>query len=46
MAMVVSVPKFSYLLYTKRDYFNVSIMNCPFLSSNISSAPAYGVYVS
>ena len=30
-------------LYDKRDYFNFPI---PFLSSNIPSAPAYGVYVS
>ena len=33
-------------IYDKRDDFNFPIHNFPFLSSNISSAPAYGVYVS
>ena len=33
-------------LYNKRDDFNFPIINFPFLSSNIPSAPAYGVYVS
>ena len=33
-------------LYDKRDDFNFPIANFPFLSSNIPSAPAYGVYVS
>ena len=33
-------------LYEKRDDFNFLIVNFPFLSSNIPSAPAYGVYVS
>ena len=33
-------------LYEKRDDFNFPIVNFPFLSSNIPSAPAYGVYVS
>jgi hypothetical protein len=33
-------------LYDKRDDFNFPIINFPFLSSNIPSAPAYGVYVS
>ena len=33
-------------LYDKRDDFNFPIVNFPFLSSNILSAPAYGVYVS
>ena len=32
-------------LYDKRDDFNFPIVNFPFLSSNIPSAPAYGVYV-
>ena len=32
--------------YDKRDDFNFPIVNFPFLSSNIPSAPAYGVYVS
>ena len=33
-------------LYDKRDDFNFPIVNFPFLSSNIPSAPAYDVYVS
>ena len=33
-------------LYDRRDDFNFPIVNFPFLSSNIPSAPAYGVYVS
>ena len=33
-------------LFDKRDDFNFPIVNFPFLSSNIPSAPAYGVYVS
>ena len=33
-------------LYDKRDDFNFPIVNFPFLSSNIPSAPEYGVYVS
>ena len=33
-------------LYDKRDDFNFPIVNFPFLSSNIPSASAYGVYVS
>ena len=33
-------------LYDKRDDFNFPIVNFLFLSSNIPSAPAYGVYVS
>ena len=33
-------------LYNKRDDFNFPIVNFPFLSSNIPSAPAYDVYVS
>ena len=33
-------------LYEKRDDFNFPIVNFPFLSRNIPSAPAYGVYVS
>ena len=32
-------------LYDKRDEFNFPIVNFSFLSSNIPSAPAYGVYV-
>jgi len=33
-------------LYDKRDDFNLSIVNYPFLDSNIPSSPAYGVYMS
>ena len=33
-------------IYDKRDYFNFHITNFPFLSSNIPSSPAYGVFIS
>ena len=33
-------------LYDKRDDFNFHITNFPFLSSNIPSLPAYGVFIS
>ena len=33
-------------LYVKRDDFNFSVVNFPFLCSNIPSSPAYGVFVS
>ena len=33
-------------LYNKRDDFNFPVVNFPFLSSNIPSAHAYGVYIS
>ncbi|WP_435329616.1 hypothetical protein, partial [Klebsiella pneumoniae] len=33
-------------LYDKRDDFNFSIVNFPFLCSNIPASPAYGVFVS
>ena len=33
-------------LYDKRDDFDFPIVNFPLLSSNIPSAPVYGVYVS
>ncbi|KAK3090002.1 hypothetical protein FSP39_008377 [Pinctada imbricata] len=33
-------------LYDKRDDFDFSIINFPFLSSNIPSSPAYGVFIS
>ena len=33
-------------LYGKRDAFGFHIVNVPFMSSNIPSAPAYGVYAS
>ena len=33
-------------IYDKRDVSNVHITNFPFLSSNIPSSPAYGVFIS
>ena len=33
-------------LYDKHDDFNFNITNFPFLSSNIPSSPAYGVFIS
>ena len=33
-------------IYDKRDDFNFHITNFPFLCSNISSSPAYGVFIS
>ena len=33
-------------LYNKRDDLNVPIVNFPFICSNFSTAPAYGVYIS
>ena len=33
-------------IYDKRDDFNFPIVNFPFLSSNIPTSPAYGVFVS
>ena len=33
-------------LYDKRDDFSFSIVNFPYLCSNIPSSPAYSVYVS
>ena len=33
-------------LYDKRDAFGFHMVNFPFMSSNIPSAPAYGVYAS
>ena len=33
-------------IYDKRDYFNFHITNFSFLSSNIPSSPAYGVFIS
>jgi hypothetical protein len=33
-------------LYDKRDDFNFSIVNFPFICSNIPAAPACGVYIS
>ena len=31
-------------IYDKRDNFNFHITNCPFLSSNFPSLPAYGIF--
>jgi hypothetical protein len=31
-------------LYDKRDVFNFSIVNFPYLCNNIPASPAYGVY--
>ena len=33
-------------IYDKRDAFNFHITNFPFLSRNVTSSPAYGVYIS
>ena len=33
-------------IYDKRDDFNFHITNFPFVSSNIPSSPAYGVFIS
>ena len=33
-------------IYDKRDDFNFLIKNVPFMSSNISASPAYGVFIS
>ena len=33
-------------IYDKQDAFNFHITNFPFLSSNIPSSPAYGVFIS
>ena len=33
-------------IYDKRDYFNVPIVNFPFICSNIPAAPVSGVYIS
>jgi hypothetical protein len=33
-------------LYDKRDDFNFSIVNFPYMCSNIPASPAYGVYIS
>jgi hypothetical protein len=38
--------KLTTLLYDKRDDFNFSIVNFPFLCSNIPILPACGVYIS
>ena len=33
-------------LYDKRDDFNFHVTNFPFVSSNVPSSPAYGVFIS
>ena len=38
--------KYVTAVYDNRDSFNFSIVNFPYLSSNIPSKPAYGVYIS
>ena len=38
--------RYSTAVYDKRDNFNFNIVNFPYLSSNIPSGPAYGVYTS
>ena len=38
--------KYVTAVYDKRDSFNFAIVNFPYLSSNIPSKPAYGVYIS
>jgi hypothetical protein len=37
--------KITIQLYDKRDDFNFSIVNFPYLCSNIPASPAYGVYI-
>jgi len=32
-------------LYDKRDDLTFQMVNFPFISSNISASPAYGVYI-
>ena len=43
---IESVGQLRTSLYDKRDDFNFHITNFPFLSSNIPSSPAYGVFIS
>ena len=38
--------RFFTTIFDKRDNFNFDIVNFPFLSSNIPTNPAYGVYIS
>ena len=37
---------FAFCVHFKRDAFGFTIVNFPFMSNNISSAPEYGVYAS
>ena len=46
MVWFVNTNNFNTSLYDKRDDFNFHITNFPFLSSNIPSSPAYGVFIS
>ena len=42
----IKVTNIATKLYDKHDAFGFNIVNFPFISSNIPSAPAYGVYAS
>ena len=44
--LLLSIGQLRTSLYDKRDDFNFHIKNFSFLSSNISSSPAYGVFIS
>ena len=46
--ILITINKGKYVtaVYDKRDSFTFSIVNFPYLSSNIPSKPAYGVYIS
>ena len=44
--IIINNGKCSTAVYDKRDDFNFKIVNFPYLSSNIPSGPAYGVYIS
>ena len=44
--LLISIYFSSEILDDKRDAFGFHIVNFPFMSSNIPSAPAYGVYAS
>ena len=43
--ITVSNGLFSTRVYDKTESFNFLIVNYPFMSSNIPSGPAYGIYV-
>ena len=47
--LLLSIGRYGQLhtsIYDKRDDFNFHIRNLPFLSSNIPTSPAYGVFIS
>ena len=44
--ITINEGKYVTAVYDKRDSFNLSIVNFPYLSSTIPSKPAYGVYIS